>query len=548
MRTAPDHRRSVFAAVAIMAAAVGLSTTVSSQGRRGRATVSIGGRSAVADEVIVQFKDAVSDADARDVEQQIDADEIEPIAYGMKRLRSRSFDARTLLNYLRSHPSVAYVEPNYVVKAVATPGDPRFYTLWGLRNAGQTIFGIPGVSGADIHATKAWDLTIGSRANVVAVIDSGVDYTHKDLVANMWSAPSAFTVTIGGRTVTCAAGTHGFNAILKTCDPRDDYNHGTHVAGTIGAAGNNGAGVTGVNWKASIMAAKFLDSGGDGTIADAISAIEFAIQTKKAFASTKGANVRVLSNSWAGGGYSQALLDEINRANSNNMLFVAAAGNDGHDNSAHPTYPASYKAPNLIAVAATSNQDRLASFSNYGSSVHLAAPGVDIQSTIIGNTYAYYSGTSMAVPHVSGAAALILSKCALDTTDLKRAIVANVDHVGALTGLVATGGRLNADRALRSCLVAPAISKPSVPTGLVATSAPGAGQVTVTWNSASGATTYNVKKSRTSGGPYATVATGLISRRYIYSGMTGRQYYFVVSAVNSAGESANSKQVGAVGK
>lgn len=286
----------------------------------------------------------------------------------------------------------------------------------------------------------------------------------------------------------------------------------------------------------------------NGTVADAIIAIEFAIQAKKAFSSTRSANVRVLSNSWSGSGFSQALLDEINKAHLNGMLFVASAGNDGHNNVSQPTYPASYKAANLIAVGATDNQDHPAAFSNYGSTVALAAPGVGIQSTTIGNTYAYMSGTSMAVPYVSGAAALVLAKCPLDTAGVKRALLDNAEPVGALTGWVATGGRLNVDRALRSCAAAAAMAKPPAPTGVAAISAPGAGQVTVTWNAAAGAATYNVKKSRTDGGPYTLAGTGLTSRKFIYSGITGRRYYFVVSAVNPGGESADSKQVSGVGK
>jgi subtilisin family serine protease len=540
-------KRSIVAAVAI-AAVGGLSTTTSSQGRRSRPLILIGGRGAISQEVIVRFKEPAPSVEAQGVEQQIDADEAESIAPGLKRMRSRSFDTQTLLDYLRAHPAIAYVEPNYVVSKSATPSDPRFPTLWGLRNVGQTIAGKPGVSGADIAATKAWNVTVGSRSNVVAVIDSGVDYTHKDLAANIWTAPAAFTVVIGGRSITCAAGTHGFNVIARSCYPRDDDNHGTHVAGIIGAVGNDGSGVTGVNWKASIMPLKILDAAGNGTIADAITAIELAIQTKKAFAATRGANVRVLSNSWNGGGFSQALLDEINKAHLNGMLFVASAGNDGRSNVSQPSYPASYKAANLIAVAATDNQDHRAAFSNYGSSVALAAPGVAIQSTTMGNTYAYMSGTSMAVPHVSGAAALVLAKCALDTAGVKRALLDNAEPVGALTGWVATGGRLNVDRALRSCTASAGASRPAAPTGVVATSAPGAGQVTLTWNAAAAAATYNVKKSRIDGGPYTLAGAGLTSRKFIYSGITGRRYYFVVSAVNAGGESADSRQVSGVGK
>jgi subtilisin family serine protease len=243
----------------------------------------------------------------------------------------------------------------------------------------------------------------------------------------------------------------------------DDHRHGTHVSGTIGAVGNNGVGVVGVNWTASIMGLKFLNASGSGSTADAIKAIEFAIQAKAAFASTGGANVRVLSNSWSGGGFSQALLDEINLANANDMLFVAAAGNNGRSNDDSPVYPASYAAPNVLAVAASDNRDTLAAFSNYGFSVPLAAPGVDILSTTLGSTYSFLSGTSMAAPHVSGAAALILSACDLDTAALKAAIVNNVEVVGALTGFVASNGRLDVDAALRSCAPPGALPPSSLP-------------------------------------------------------------------------------------
>ena len=216
--------------------------------------------------------------------------------------------------------------------------------------------------------------------------------------------------------------------------------------------GNNGTGVVGVNWTASIMGSKFLDAFGTGTIANAINAIEFAVQAKAAFAATGGANVRVLSNSWGGGAFSQALLDEINRANANDMLFVAAAGNSGTPNDLFPLYPASYNAPNVVAVAATDNTDSLAFFSNFGpSSVHLGAPGVDVLSTTIGGNYLYLSGTSMATPHVSGAALLVLSKCALNTASLKTLLLNNVDPIPSLSGLVATSGRLNVNKAIRAC-------------------------------------------------------------------------------------------------
>ena len=294
-----------------------------------------------------------------------------------------------------------------------------------MRNLGQTLlcgsgcFGSPtGTAGADISADFAWDVSTGSRANVVAVVDTGIDYNHPDLAANVWSAPTSFTVNIGGTLITCAAGTHGFNAITNTCNPLDDNDHGSHTSGTIGAVGNNGIGVSGVNWVASIMGSKFLDASGSGTTAGAINAIDFTIQAKAIFGA--GANVRVLSNSWGGGGFSQALLDEINKANTNNMLFVAAAGNASANNDVTPNYPSNYAAPNVMAVAATDNRDARASFSNYGrTTVHLGAPGVDVLSTTRNNTYKYFSGTSMATPHVAGAAALVLSMCSLDTAGVK---------------------------------------------------------------------------------------------------------------------------------
>ena len=261
----------------------------------------------------------------------------------------------------------------------------------------------------------------------------------------------------------------------------DDHHHGTHVAGTIGAAGDNGIGVAGVNWTTRMMGIKFVDSTGNGTTADAIAAIEFAIAAKQAFAATGGADIRVLSNSWGGQEFSQALFDQVMAADTAGMLFVAGAGNNGFDNDFLPMYPASFDAPNVISVAATSNTDDVAWFSNYGAeSVHLAAPGVDIFSTVPGATYAYSSGTSMATPHVSGAAALVLSVCDMDTAALKDTLLGTTEPLPSLEGITTTGGRLQVHSAVRACTL-----PPDTPTSL--TARPGDTQIALAWQVALGA-------------------------------------------------------------
>jgi subtilisin family serine protease len=320
------------------------------------------------------------------------------------------------------------------------PNDPEFANQWALNNVGQD----GGKPDAHIAALKAWMKSQGSEDVVVAVLDTGVDYSHPDLRTNMWLRP-ANVPEYSDDELGTIDDLHGFDADADAGDPMDDNGHGTHCAGIIGAEGNNDEGIAGINWNVRIMPLKFLGRGGFGSTKDAIEAINYAIDRKK-----NGVNVRVINASWGSTQYSKALEDSIRAAGDAGILYVAAAGNNSTDNDRRGHYPSNYKLPNVISVAALDRTDSLATFSNYGlKTVHIAAPGRDIISTWLNDDYREASGTSMAAPQVSGVAGLVLaSEPKLTVEKLRERILGSVDKIESLKDKVENGGRLNAAKAL----------------------------------------------------------------------------------------------------
>ncbi len=417
-----------------------------------------------APEVLVKFRPNVSLADVKKIAAK-NNDRIEDQIESVKGLTSiddmDGLDREKVAEQYRAMTDlVAYAEPVQEINlddpaesfsrfdallsksepSEIQPNDPMFAEQWALNNVGQN----GGKAKADVAAIKAWLKTQGSTDVVVAVLDSGVNYTHPDLVENMWLRPDNISVYKDDE-LGVFNDLRGFNAADNRSDPMDDNGHGTHCAGIIGAEGDNSQGIAGINWNVQIMPLKFLGRGGFGTTKDAIEAINYAIDRKRA-----GVNVKVINASWGSTAYSKALEDAIRAAGEEGILFVAASGNDGSSNDKRPHYPSNYNLPNVISVAALDRSDNLASFSNFGvKTVHVAAPGREILSTWLNQDFREASGTSMATPYVAGVAALILaSEPKLSVEKLRERVLKSVDRLDALDGKVESGGRINAAKAL----------------------------------------------------------------------------------------------------
>jgi len=493
-----------------------------------------------ADTVLLGFNSGITAKQQAAILARVGARELRMIGQGVHVLRVPAGRVEQTIEMLRKSAAVRYAEPDFRHTVNAAPNDPSFPQQWALLNSGQSVNGTAGVTGADESAWKAWNITTGSRSVVVAVTDTGIDYNHPDLAANIWSNPGG----VNG----CPAGTHGYNVLNSSCDPMDDdtaYNgHGTHVAGIIGAAGNNGIGVAGVNWQVTLLGVKWVDAGGHGYTSDLITALDWVMRAQQA-----GVNIRVVNDSqtWVSTAASQALSDEIDALGANDILFVTAAGNTAQDNNTTPRYPCVYDRPNQICAAASDQNDHLWSSSNYGSqTVQLAAPGVNIYSTLRNGAYGFISGCSMSAAEVSGAAALILSLGYQSVSALRATLLSAVDALPAFASVTQTGGRLNLCKAIPGCATsAPANTAPPSISG----SAVAGQQLAASNGSWSGSPTsfaYQWQRCDVSGAGCSAIA-GAASNSYLLSGAdVNSTVRIAVTASNPGGATTAVSQPSAV--
>lgn len=397
----------------------------------------------VKDELLVKFAPGVSDLAADNYHERFGAKLITnlgDLGWQVVKLR-KGVDPETAAKEYAKLTGVIQTQPNYYYRLLATPNDPQY------SNSG--LYGLQKIS-----APAAWDLTTGSHDVVIANIDTGMRLTHEDLAPNLWTNSGE----IAGNGIDDDGNgfiddVHGWDFRFDDSDPTDQHGHGTHVAGTIGAAGNNGVGIVGVNWNVRIMAIKIYSaSGGDTTSVMLINAYNYVRMMKK-----RGVNIRITNNSYGGCdeacNYDQATKDAIDALGNAGVLNVFAAGNSGMNTDITPYYPGSYDSPSILNVASSTSTDTRSGFSNYGvNRVDLAAPGSGIYSTTFGSnsSYGLSSGTSMAAPHVSGAAALLAAhNPKLSPASLKATLMNTVDVIPEWSGIVKTGGRLNVQRALQ---------------------------------------------------------------------------------------------------
>ena len=506
-------------------------------------------------ELLVKFKSGTAKASAQKAHQTAGATVIKSfkIVPDVEQVRlAKSLSVKDAITQYMSNPDVEYAEPNYIRKIASTeviPSDLYFRDQWALRNTGQYAYG---TEGADIDATEAWRVSTGSYDITIAVLDTGVDYNHNDLASNMWRNLSECNGVAGVDDDTnlfvddCA----GWNFVTCesfedfedrwdisfTCsqvstesnDPMDENGHGTHVAGIIGAIGNNQTGVAGVMWRTHILPVRVFNQFGEGTDSDVVRGIDYAVKM----------GAKVINASWGAYGESLTLYNAISAANSHGVLFVAAAGNDSNNNDLTPYYPASYPFGNIISVAATDQNDVRVPFSNFGyTSVDVGAPGTYIISTVptsMDNGYSYLeqdSGTSMAAPHVTGLAGLLYSYYYnFDSTQIRNMILSYVNLIPSLDGWVSSRGRINAARSMFALCEPYDLTLNQV----------SAFQINLAWTDIATEESNYLIERKEEGGAYVLVATlGQNANSYPDNNnfKDGTKYYYRLRLKNWIGES-----------